>query len=95
MDRRLATRGLPDAALEHVPHDHLVDRAGVDPGAAHGLADHDGAEARRGERGEPAEVLPDGRPDGGQDDSGCGVGSAHPGLPFHPGLASGVSVHRC
>src|SRR5437867_2605929 len=39
VDRRLAARCLPDTALEDVPHYHFLDRAGVDPGAAHGLAD--------------------------------------------------------
>jgi len=38
VDRRLASRRLADAALEHVPHDHFVDRTAIDPGAAHRLA---------------------------------------------------------
>jgi hypothetical protein len=50
MNQRLAGGGLPTAALNHLTHDHFLDRAGVDPGAAHRLADDHGAELGRGKR---------------------------------------------
>ena len=68
MDRRLACGRLPHPTLEHVAHDHFLDLPGVDGGAAHGLADHEGAELRRPERRETAEVLADRRADGADDD---------------------------
>src|SRR5206468_2259023 len=82
VDRRLPARRLAHAALEHVPHDHFLDRAVLDPGAPHGLPDHERAEPGRGQRREPAEVLADRRPTGAENDGG-GLITAHL-LSFHP-----------
>ena len=73
VDQRLAGGSLAGAALHHLPHDHFFDRRGVHPGAGDGLADDHGAELRRGEAGETAEVLADRGADGGEDDGGGGV----------------------
>ena len=34
----------PDAALHHVPHDDFLDRAGIDSGPGHRVANDQGAE---------------------------------------------------
>src|SRR2546430_2236384 len=70
VDRRLPARRLAHAALEHVPHDHFLDRTVLDPGAPHGLADHERAELRGGERGETAEIFADRCTTGAKDDGG-------------------------
>jgi len=59
MDRRLAARRLADTPLKHVAHDDFFDRAVLDAGAAHGLADHEGTEPGGGQCGEPAQILAD------------------------------------
>ena len=51
VDQRLAGRGLAAAALHHLAHDDLVDRAGVDAGPRDRLADDHGAELGRGKAG--------------------------------------------
>ena len=73
VDRGLARRRLTRAPLEHVAHDHFVHVVGLDAGAAHGFADGERAQARRGQRGQPAQVLPDGRATGAENDGGGGV----------------------
>ena len=90
MDRRLARRRLADAALKHVPDDHFLDRGDVDPGAAHRLADHEGAEPGGGQRGQAAKILADGRTTGAQDDSGRVIGSDHPSFRPTPDLRPGL-----
>ncbi len=50
MDQRLARGSLPAAALNHLTHDHFLDRRGVDPRAGDGLTDGQGAELRGGKR---------------------------------------------
>src|SRR5207253_10202256 len=56
------------ASLQHVPHDHFVHGGGIDSRPAHRLADHQGAEPRRGQRRQPAQVLADGRAAGAEND---------------------------
>src|SRR5881394_2393732 len=73
MDRRLARRCLSHAPLQHVAHDDFVDRAAFDAGAAHGFADHEGAEFGSAERRETPEVFADGGADGTDDYGGGGV----------------------
>ena len=70
MDRRLARRRLSHASLQHVSHDHFFHDGGIDPGAAYRLANDQGAEPRRAQRCQPAQVLADGRAAGGEDDGG-------------------------
>ena len=75
MDHGLAPGGLPRAALQHVAHDDVVDAGGViTPARRHRLPDGDRAELRRGKGGEPAQVFPDRRAAGGEDDGRGGVG---------------------
>ena len=68
VDRRLPRRCLAHAALQHVSHDHFFDRARLDRGAPHGLADHQRAQLRGRERRQAAQVLADWRTDGGEND---------------------------
>ncbi len=74
MDHRLARGSLPGAALDHVPHDHVIDQRRIDPGAADRFLDGQGTQAGCGKRGEPAQIFPDRGAAGTEDDSGCGVG---------------------
>jgi len=39
-----------DSPLQHVSHEHFFDGARLDSRAAHGFADDESAEARRGQR---------------------------------------------
>ena len=73
MDQGLARRRLARAALHHLAHDDLFDRGGVDAGARNGLPDDHRAELRRGKAGQAAEIAPDGRADGGENDGGGAV----------------------
>jgi len=68
LDGRLTRRRLPDAALDHVAHDHFFYVASADSCAFDGGANGDGAELGCGERGEPAKKAADRGPNGGDDD---------------------------
>src|SRR5678815_2909191 len=59
-DRRLTAGSLSLAGLEDVPHPDLLDLPRVDAGSLEGLLDGDGAELRRGERGQGPLEAPDG-----------------------------------
>ena len=50
MDRGLPPGRLADPPLQHVSHEHFFDGARLDSRAAHGFADDESAEARRGQR---------------------------------------------
>src|SRR5919108_2914469 len=63
-DGCLARRGLAGAALEHLPHDHVLDLVVLDPGAVECGPDGDGAELGRLPVLETSAELPEGRADG-------------------------------
>ena len=71
VDRRLARGRLAHASLQHVSHDHFFHRGGIDRGATHRLPNHEGAEPRRGQRRQPAQVLADRGAAGGENDGRC------------------------
>src|SRR5438105_12012832 len=74
LERSVARGILADARLQNVPHDHFVYLFRRYPRTFQGLADGDGAELRRTELGESAEIFADWRARRGQDQ---GVGHSY------------------
>src|SRR5688572_13688635 len=72
MDEGLASGRLARATLDHLPHDHLFDRGRIYFRAGYRLADDHGAQLRRAERGESAQITADGSAYG-RDDDGSGA----------------------
>ena len=72
-DRGLARGRLPGAALQHLPHDHVLGLVGCDPGPLERRADHDRAELDRRVGREAASQLPERRPHGSDDDAAHGL----------------------
>ena len=69
LDRRLARRRLPRAALQHLAHDHVLRLVRLDADPLERGADHDAAELGRLVAGEPAAELAERRPHGADDDA--------------------------
>src|SRR5207244_7322347 len=66
-DRRLPRRRLAGAALQHLPHDHVLDLVVLDAGPGERLADHDRPELRRLLVRERTAELRERRTDSGND----------------------------
>jgi hypothetical protein len=66
-DGGLPGRDLALPGLEHVAHDHVLDRARVGPGPLQGGRDGPPAQLDRGQRGQRPAEPPDGRPGPGAD----------------------------
>src|SRR4030095_8014947 len=67
-DRCLPAGSLSLSGLEDVPHPDLLDLPRVDAGTLEGGLDGDGAELRRGERGQGPQEAPDGSTGSTNDD---------------------------
>ena len=63
----------PDAALQHMAHDHFVHGGGFHAGPAEGLTNDDGPELRGRKRRQAAEIAPDGGADSGDEDGDRGI----------------------